>query len=142
MKSPKLYFYDTGLACALLKIRSEEQLNTHYIKGNLFESLIISDLIKQQLNRGLSPNLYFWRDRSGYEIDCILDEGSNLKPIEINSGRTINRSFFAGLIYWNKLAKSDPGKSYLIYGGKEKQKRSICQVLGWTMINEIQQKVP
>ncbi len=77
VKSQKLYFYDTGLASALLGIESPEQLSTHYLRGGLFESFIISDVIKQRFNQGKEANIYFWRDSKGHEIDCILERGGD-----------------------------------------------------------------
>lgn len=137
VKSPKLYFYDTGLACSLLRIQSAEQLNTHYMRGHLFEAFVVSELAKRYYNRGLKPPLYFWRDKAGHEVDCIIDRGDRLVPIEIKSGRTINSDFFSNLRYWNKLADLDPAGSYLVYGGAENQKRSAGHVLGWSHIAEI-----
>ena len=131
IKAPKLYFYDTGIACNLLNIRSPEELSMHYLRGGLFESMILSDLLKQRYNGGLQPNIYFWRDKSGLEIDCILDHGSTLTPIEIKSGETIHSDFFSGLIKWNALAQNNPTNSYVIYGGNERQERSNGTILGW-----------
>lgn len=68
IKMPKLYFYDTGLACTLLGLQKAEQLNTHYLKGGLFENLVILEVLKKRLNQGLPPNLYFWRDHTGVEL--------------------------------------------------------------------------
>jgi predicted AAA+ superfamily ATPase len=131
IKAPKLYFYDTGIACNLLGIRSPKELSMHYLRGGLFESMILSDILKQRYNAGLQPNLYFWRDKAGLEIDCILDHGLKLVPIEIKSGQTINSDFFSGLTKWNTLAQNDPANSYVIYGGEERQERSHGTVLGW-----------
>lgn len=137
VKSPKLYFYDSGVACALLKIRSQEQLTTHYLKGSLFESFALSELIKSTFNQGLIPHLYFWAIQSGYEVDCLLEKDNELIPIEIKCSETINSKFFEGLIYWCKLASKDPNRGYLVYGGKERQKRSHGTVIGWDAVDEI-----
>jgi len=137
VKSPKLYFYDTGVACALLKIQSVEQLTTHYLKGAIFESFVLADMKKQAFNQGLDSHLYFWAVQSGYEVDCLLEKNNELIPIEIKSSQTIHADFFKGLIYWSKLALKDPGNGYLIYGGKEVQKRSNGHVLGWDAIDQI-----
>lgn len=131
IKSPKLYFYDTGLACALLNIESEKQLETHYLKGGLFESFVLSELLKQRFNYGLTPNLYFWRDKLGHEIDCIFEKESSLISIEIKSAKTLSSDFFKELIYWQELTKIPPDKSFLVYGGREIQKRHVATVLGW-----------
>lgn len=137
IKSPKLYFLDTGIACNLLEIRSEQDLKTHYLRGGLFESMIINELYKEYYNRGAQPGLYFWRDSHGHEMDCIIDRASTLTPIEIKAGETINSSYFDGLAYWNELAKTDPEKGYVIYAGKENQSRSKGNVVSWRSIYKI-----
>lgn len=137
VKSPKLYFYDTGVACAFLRIKSQEQLYTHYLKGSLFESFMISELIKQDYNRGRRPDLYFWRDQSGHEIDCLLEQNNELIPIEIKSSETINAKFFDDIRYWSLLAQKNPSNGFLIYGGSENQKRTAGQVLSWTDVDSI-----
>ncbi len=137
IKTPKLYFYDPAIACQLLSIQSSKDLVTHYLRGGLFESMILSDLLKQRFNRGLPPNLYFWRDKSGHEIDCILDFGTKLVPIEIKSGETIHADFFSKIMKWNEFAGNVSSQSYVIYGGKEKQVRSQGIALGWTELQPI-----
>jgi predicted AAA+ superfamily ATPase len=137
VKSPKLYFYDTGVACSLLNIRSSSQIVNHYLKGALFESYIISDIKKRYYHRGIKAGLHFWRDKQGLEVDCLIDQGDKLIPIEIKSGSTLNSSFFSGILRWNKLAGLEPKDSYLIYGGQEEQKRNTGHVLGWKKIDQI-----
>ncbi len=122
VKTPKLYFYDTGLACSLLGIQKSNQLNSHPLKGNLFENFVISELIKNRFNNNESNNLYFWRDNSGNEVDIIIDDGSRLYPIEIKSGKTITADYFKGIKFWNKLTRKEEGT--IIYAGNELQKRS------------------
>lgn len=130
VKMPKLYFYDTGLACALLGIQNKEQLASHPLRGSLFENFIISELKKSCFNRGGSENLYFWRDNKGHEIDGIIDKGDRLIPLEIKSGQTITSAYFKGLKYWNKLAGTNDG--FIIYAGEERQKRSSgMDVIPW-----------
>ena len=131
IKSPKLYFYDMGLACWLLRIESIEQLSDHYLRGGLFESLIISEFYKAFYNNGKEPSIYFWRDSHGREVDCLLDYGTRLIPVEIKSGKTINQRFFDGLEYWCNLAQVDPKNGCVVYGGTEKQTRASGSVVGW-----------
>ncbi len=131
-KMPKLYFYDTGLACSLLDINTPEQLALSPFRGPLFESFIVSDLHKQYFNMGRRPPLYFWRDKNGYiEVDCLANIGNNLIPIEIKSGQTANTDFFHGLEKWHELAKTDPSTGYVIYGGQYTQKTSAGKLLSW-----------
>lgn len=135
-KAPKLYFYDTGLACSLLNIESEKQLSTHYLYGNLFESMILSELIKKRYNHGKKPQCYFWRDQKNHEVDCLLERGQELIPIEIKSSTTISPDFFKGLRYWCNLAEKNPEGAYLIYGGETDQSWRHGKVLSWHSIAE------
>ena len=129
VKTPKLYFYDTGLACSLLGIKKEEDIELHWAKGALFENLIISDLMKNYYNRAEIPPLYYWRDNTGNEIDCLIDEGNKIKIIEIKSSSTINTDFFKGLNYYKKL--NDSSIPYLIYSGNQNQIRKEATVIKW-----------
>jgi predicted AAA+ superfamily ATPase len=137
IKSPKLYFYDTAIACHLLSISSPKDISTHYLRGGLFESMVLSDLLKQRFNAGLTSNLYFWRDKSGHEVDCLLDYGTKLIPIEIKSGETISSDFFTGLVKWNQLSGNNSSQSYVVYGGREGQTRSQGVVLGWEQLTSV-----
>lgn len=131
VKMPKLYFYDTGLAAYLLGIQSAEQLHTHYCKGGLFESFIISEIIKKRFNAGRANNCYFWRDKNGNEIDCLMETADRLIPIEIKSGKTLTKNYFKGIDYYKKLAGDRAVSSYVIYGGDTEQTRSNCHVIPW-----------
>ena len=137
VKSPKLYFYDTGLACALLNLRNVEDLNRHFAKGALFENFVINEILKNQLNQNLSSKNYFWNVSGSHEIDLLLDQGGRLLPLEIKSSRTIGNHFFDGLTYFQRLSGALPSESYLVYGGDEVQKRSVAQVLSWKNLREI-----
>lgn len=137
IKQPKIYFFDPGLASSLLGIENKAQLNTHYLKGGLFETFILSELHKYRFNRGLKPLLYFWRDNHGNEIDCIIESGDKLTPLEIKAGKTINKDFFKGLLYWQKIAANDTGQGFIIYGGDSMQKREQGQVISWRHINTV-----
>ncbi|MBI2411435.1 MAG: ATP-binding protein [Candidatus Kerfeldbacteria bacterium] len=139
IKMPKLYFYDTGLACALLHITNVAQLKTHYLYGGLFESFIIAELMKFRFNQGAQPNCYFWRDRLGHEIDCIIEQGDQLIPIEIKSGKTIVSDYFKGIQYWTNLAGMSAEHGYVIYGGMQNQQRSQGHVLSWKNMKQIAQ---
>lgn len=140
IKSPKLYFYDTGLACWLLKIGSKEQLSEHYLRGGLFESLILSELYKSFYNQVQEPSIYFWRDSHGHEVDCLLDYGTSLVPLEIKSAKTINQRFFDGLKYWYDLAGVDSRKGYLVYAGNDEQSWPTSDVISWQSVGDIVQK--
>jgi uncharacterized protein len=124
VKSPKLYFYDTGVACSLLGIQSEQQLNTHSLKGALLENMLIIDLLKQRLNRGLQDNLYYWRDKTGHELDLLMDDSGRMTAIEIKAGATIAGDYQKGLLYFKELAGIDTLRTWLYYTGTKSQKRS------------------
>lgn len=127
VKTPKVYFYDTGLAAYLLGIRSVEDLTVHFARGALFENLIINELTKNWLNRGHRPPFYFWSDQSNHEIDLLIDRGARLTAVEIKSGRTLQPDFFKGLRYFAGLAPST--EQALVYGGDTPQHRTDSTVL-------------
>ena len=137
-KSPKLYFYDTGLACSLLDIRSSRELSLSSFKGHLFEGYIIADIFKQYYNVGVNAPLYFWRDMNGrIEIDCLINLGAQLIPIEIKSGETAVNNYFDSLTKWNEISDSDPSRGYVIYGGDHKQLRSKGTLIGWQFSGDL-----
>lgn len=122
VKSPKLYFYDTGLASYLLRIEDAGALFQHPYRGALFENLVVSELLKNRFNQGRRSNLYYWRDNVGHEIDVVIDNGIEIIPVEAKSGSTITGDFFKGLAYWAELANTPKG--LVFYGGDESQERS------------------
>ncbi len=131
IKSPKLYFYDTGLLIWLLGIKQADQLSIHAMRGAIFENFVAGELLKHQFAQGEPSNLYSWRDNNGLEIDLIIDHGNTLIPVEIKAGQTINKDFFKNLKKWRALAGDKAQKSYLVYGGNEDQDRSDISVLSW-----------
>ena len=125
IKAPKIYFYDTGLASALLNIQTAEQASTHYLRGGLFENLIISEALKHFYNQGKEAPCYFWQDQAGKEIDLIVEMPTVVKAFEIKSGMTLNKSFFNNLIYWKGLVSpSTPVETHVIYAGEQLFKTS------------------
>ena len=132
IKSPKLYFYDTGLVCYLMNIRDAESLTLHSQRGAIFETYIISELVKTCMNAGIEPPLYFWRDSQGHEIDLMVENGEDLFPVEIKSGQTINGSMFDGLNFWRKLSGVEKGM--LCYGGNESYDRNGFIVRAWDAV--------
>ena len=122
VKMPKLYFYDTGLATNLLGIQKAEQLILHPFRGALFENMVIVELLKHRWNKAKPDNLYFWRDNAGHEMDVIMEDAGEVKPVEIKSGKTITTAYFKGLLYWHHLTDSTGG--LVIYAGDLIHKRS------------------
>lgn len=140
VKMPKLYFWDSGLLCSLLGIESEHQLSSHYLRGNIFENAVITEFMKYRFNRGQRNNCYFWRDRHGREIDCIIERTyDNLLPVEIKSGKTVSPDYLKGIRYWQKLSGCPDG--YVIYGGKTAQKRSGATILPWLQCLQVFAKI-
>jgi len=131
VKSPKLYFLDTGLLCYLLRIRFADELRTHSSRGALFETYVLTELLKAQLNRGVEPNAHFWRDSAGHEVDLIIEQGNELVPLEIKSGETIAGDFFRGLEYWRSLPGQANCPAALVYGGEKSMKRGETMVYSW-----------
>lgn len=119
VKSPKLYFYDTGLACSLLNIKTSDQLTTHYLKGGLFENLVINEFVKKAYNNGKIPDLTFWRDSTGNEIDLIDFTDGEKKAYEIKSSHTFSPEFFKGLTKWSALSGNPEKDNAVIYNGNE-----------------------
>ena len=137
VKTPKLYFYDTGLAAWLLGVQSADQIAIHSQRGALFETWVVGELLKGRYNRSLPSNLFFWRDNTGNEVDVIVDQGLTLMPIEIKSGQTISVDYFSGLRKWLTWAGVEAGNPYLIYGGDEGQERRDGEVVPWREVNGI-----
>lgn len=131
VKSPKLYFLDTGLLCWLLGIQAPAQLETHPLRGSIFETLVVSELLKTRYNRGEPAGLHFWRDSNGLEVDLLADAGTRLRPIEIKSGQTLNRDFFHGLERWQSLAGDLAADPVLVYGGTAELQHGRVRTLGW-----------
>jgi len=136
IKSPKLYFTDTGLASFLLNIKNPEQVNTHYLKGGLFENLIVNELLKQRYNEAKASNLWFYRDNNRNEIDCILED-VQLKALEIKSARTFSDSFTKGLDFLIKHANLQPDHAYVVYGGDDSFHYKEKKVLSWRSLDEV-----
>jgi len=137
VKSPKLYFYDTGLVCSLLGIREAHQVNTHFLKGALFENLVINEFIKRAFNRGERLYPYFWRDSRGNEVDCLLTKGDTLIPVEIKAGKTMTGKYFCNLKYWLNLAGMPQGSGYVVYGGDLSLQTGNGFLASWKRLEQI-----
>jgi predicted AAA+ superfamily ATPase len=137
IKSPKLYFYDTGVACSLLGIESTQQLTTHYLIGNLFENFILNELIKYQFNQGKKHPYHFWQDKTKREVDIVVDKAGVLLPIEMKSGATLHTSYFDNLRYWQKVAKVDMLSSVVVYGGDKDLIVKDGQFISWRSLESL-----
>lgn len=130
VKAPKLHWIDSGLCAYLLEMRSPDHIATHPMRGALFESFVAAELMKQACHRGRRPNLYYFRDNHGLEIDLLMDFGDRVVPIEVKMGQTVNQDFFHALDEYGRLnRKAWPG--ILVYGGKESYVENGRLVLGY-----------
>jgi len=138
VKSPKLYFYDTGLLCYLLDIREAKQLNTHYLKGAIFENLVFAEIIKQSSNQLRQLPIYFWRDKTLHEIDFVIKQSAQKTLVEVKTGKTVRQDFFEGISYFEKYyTGKDKLKSYLVYTGNIEYKHNKTQVLSFDNILKV-----
>jgi len=131
IKNPKIYFTDTGLVCSLLGIRKKEDIDYHFLKGNLFETFVINEFIKSNYNNGEKFDIYFWRDNHQKEIDLLLDSGLSQYAFEIKSSNTVHEKFFDTLKYWENLTSNNRKNIFLIYGGNDSYVRNEFNVLSW-----------
>jgi predicted AAA+ superfamily ATPase len=122
VKRSKIYFYDTAIVCYLLRIHDAAYLNIHAARGAIFENMVVTELVKNFANAGLPVDLYFWRDKTGHEIDIIIEQNNNILPIEIKSGKTIGAEYFKNLIFYKKISASREG--IVLYSGDSIQKRT------------------
>lgn len=138
IKASKLYFYDTALVCALLGIKTAEDLQFHPFKGGIFESFVVSECFKYSYNHNDLPQLYFWRDVQGHEIDLMIEKAyGQAFPIEVKSGMTITPDVFKGLNDWRELIKVPAAVTYLIYGGPDYLQIKQNFVYPWSKIADL-----
>ena len=141
IKSPKLYFYDVGLASFLLGIESLSHVEVHPLRGNLFENLVLIEILKHRYNQVKRNNLNFYRDSQGNEIDVIYNIANNVLPIEIKAGETVIPEFLKGFAAFQKVVPDLPYGKAVIYGGKQEQTRGDVHVLPVTEMKEMLTKL-
>lgn len=130
-KSPKIYFFDTGILCFLLGLTTEDQLDNHYFLGNIFENAIIAELYKKRTNKAIRPVFWYWQDQHGNEVDLLIEEDLGIKAIEIKAGQTYNTRMTSGLKLWQKLSGNPSGSQFLIYAGDQKAELECGTLLPW-----------
>jgi len=138
VKMPKLHFYDSGLVCWLLGIRSVEQLRSHPLRGAIFESWVVSEIAKHRANRGESGGLHLFRDRDAAEADLIVRRPDRLTLVEAKSAQTASPSLFAGARRVRGHLDA-PGRScdaIVVYGGDELQRRSEAKLVPWSRLHD------
>ncbi|MFT4178846.1 MAG: ATP-binding protein [Thermomonas sp.] len=138
VKSPKLYFVDTGLACWLLGIRDAGTLALHPLRGAIFETLVVGEFMKSRLNAGLPPDLYFWRDNNGLEADLVFEVGGKLQPVEIKSGATVTPDYIRAGQKAARFAGEEALLPWLVHGGSDAYERSGVRVIGWRDLRDLQ----
>ncbi len=131
VKSPKIYFYDTGLVCSLIGIENELQVKNYHAKGALFENLMINEFLKNRLNNGLTPRLYFWQNKTKQEVDLLVEQGGDLNAYEIKSSMTMNKQHFSNLKYWQNLSGESTDKLNVIFGGDTNYKTADGNYISW-----------
>jgi predicted AAA+ superfamily ATPase len=137
IKTPKLYFYDTGLACHLLGIQNPKQLEHHPLRGPLFENMVFAELAKRQLNRGQRLSMYFWRTHGGQEVDFIIEHGLDVQAIEVKSGMTVQAAMLRSLKNAMALWKEDRIQGWVVYGGDERGDLHGNVILPWSEIDSL-----
>jgi predicted AAA+ superfamily ATPase len=133
-KNSKLYFYDTGLVCFLLKINDAASVKTSAYKGSLFENFIINEYIKQQYHQHLLLDFWFWRDAVGHEVDFIWQDTEKLNLVEIKASETIIPEMFKGLSYMKKFMPDLIESKTIVHTGLFNQNRTAGEVLSWKKI--------
>ena len=136
VKTPKLYFIDTGLACSLLGIREEKEIFNSHFRGALFENYVVNELLKHKYNSGSYTSLFYWRDNKGLEIDILLDSGSTLFPIEIKASQTFQESYLKPMQQWNSFSTNKGG--LLLYDGQQEYTRTDkIKIQNWKTISKL-----
>lgn len=130
IKTSKVYFTDTGIACRLLGISKFKDLEKHYLLGGLFENMIVMEIKKYLINRNYQAPLYFFRDSNGNEIDLIIDMGQEQIPVEIKAGGTFSSDFIKGINYWQALTNFNE-KGYVVYSGEQIFEGENYKLLKW-----------
>lgn len=136
-KSPKLYFYDTGLAAWLAGIRSADELALSSLRGPLFETWAVAEAVKLNLHLRLDARLFFWRDKIGSELDLLIDHMGQVQTVEFKAGQTVAGDWFRALRKYDELRKNQPGvalpapRGVLVYGGDQAQVRDVADICPW-----------
>ena len=137
IKTPKLHFYDTGLVCWLLGIRDPSQLRLHPLRGAIFETWVLSEILKHRLNRGEHAGLYFYRDRHGLEADVVIEDGQRLTVVEAKSGQTATTELVnAGRQVAEILGGAARVDRIVVFGGERGQRRSNVSILSWDAVDQ------
>lgn len=137
IKTPKLYFYDSGLVASLLGIEHPDQLATHPLRGSIFETWVVSEIVKQHRHRGKRPHLFFYQERGRLEIDLVMEKGADLTLIEVKAGRTPSSRYFSGFSSFEARLNERGDRRWrlsqrlVVYGGDASQSRDVGELVSW-----------
>jgi len=134
-RTPKLYFYDTGLVCYLLGLRRADELRSHANRGAVFETFVLGEILKRRVHRGLNRELWFWQDQAGNEVDCLWEVGTRTVAMEVKSGATVASDYFKNLRYWQTLSGASVDDLFVVYAGTDRQRRSEGTVVPWRQLD-------
>ena len=134
VKTPKLYFLDSGLLCYLLRIASPDDLYAHAMRGAVFETWVVAEALKHRHNLGLPPDLYFWRDNHGLEIDLVFEQAGRLHGVECKSGTTYSPSWLQGARRWCALVGEEAADPVLVYGGDDGHRGADYEAMSWRAV--------
>ncbi len=137
VKTPKLYFYDTGLVCRLLGLEAAQQVATHPLKGALFENFVAAELIKNRMHHARTDKIYYLREKNGYEVDFILDKHDASQAVEVKAGQTFSDDMVKGLKKWINVYGGSQENAFLLYGGADSYTRGGFNVLAWRDIGRL-----
>jgi uncharacterized protein len=138
VKTPKLFFLDSGLLCYLLRIGSAEELQTHAMRGPVFETWVVAETLKHRHNLGLPPDIYFWRDHRGLEVDLVFEHASRLHAVECKSGTTYSPNWLESVRHWRALAGGATADPLLIHGGELRHRGADHEVLPWRALGLVE----
>ena len=138
VKTPKLYFLDVGLMSWLMGVQDAQSLATHASRGAMFETFVISELVKDRFNAGRPADFYFWRDNVGHEVDVVYEGPGGLQAIEIKSGSTFAPDWPAAAKKWRGFSGDEAPSPIIVYGGEGEFEREACRVLGWREFREFE----
>ena len=131
VKAPKLYMLDTGVLCQLLRISAPQDLQVHAARGAVFETWVVSETLKHRHNQGLPPDLHFWRDNHGLEVDLVFEHQGRLHGVECKSGTTYASDWLGPVRRWRQAVGAEAADPLLVYGGDDSHQRADHAVLSW-----------
>ena len=141
IKTPKIYFYDTGFASNLLGLENIKHISLHPLRGNLFENFIISELLKARFNQAKHANINFFRDRTGNEVDIIIEHALDYVAVEIKTSETTHKEFLKCLQRFESTFTDKKVKKYVVYGGNEKHDFHGTHILPWNKLDSLMETV-